>query len=332
MLQARGYCPKKISLTAVSTSIARGERLAHLLVGEDAVLLVQEQRVGQTRVGDRFDGVVGGHLLDEVRREVRHDVGLATRQGTDAHRGLGQDVDPQRPERRRAGAVGAPGVVIVAGIHDVLVGSVFGQLEGARPDRDVGSAGGELIGLGLEHRRRVEAEQSRARGLQERGVGLAEAHAHGVLVDDVGAGVEIAAEHARGLRRGRLGVDDAIEVGLHRGGVEGGAVVEGHIGAQAEEVARAAVLDVPRLGQPRRERPVGLLEHQRVEHGALHHRGDVELAGLRVHLAGREVGALDRPDDLPAILGGRVGTGARRERESGDRGDGDRREHATGKR
>ena len=94
------------------------------------------------------------------------------------------------------------------------------------------------------------------------------------------------------------GIDDAVEVRLDRGGVERFAVVEGHVVAQGEHVLGAVVLDLPLRRQPRREGAVGLLEHQRVEHGALHHRRHVELARLRVHVPGRQVRALDRPHDL----------------------------------
>src|SRR3546814_15620011 len=56
-----------------------GERLAHALVGEDAVLLVQVQRIRQAGVLLRLDGDVGGHLGGEVGWQLAdHKIGRAS--------------------------------------------------------------------------------------------------------------------------------------------------------------------------------------------------------------------------------------------------------------
>ena len=83
-------------------------------------------------------------------------------------------------------------------------------------------------------------------------------------------------------------VDDVVEVRLDGGGVEGRAVVEGDALLELEGVLEAVVGDLPRVGQPRLEAAVRVLDDQGVEGVPEDERRDIGGGRVEVELATRD--------------------------------------------
>ena len=113
-----------------------------------------------------------------------------------------------------------------------------------------------------------------AEGIEERSEGLPEIDLDGAIVHHFG--VVVGAQHEDGLLRFGLRVNDAVQVELHRLGVEEGAVVELDILTKVEGVGQAVVGDLPGLGQARHELAVQVLPDQGVVDAG---QGDAQLRG-----------------------------------------------------
>ena len=205
----------------------------------------------------------------------RAHVHLAAHQRLDQRRLAVEAAEGQLAQARRA----AP--VPVEGRQLDQAGARRGHAERAGADR--------RVGLAPERARAEHAEQRlRERG-QERGVGLLEGQGHGLRP-------QARARAAQGLDARQVG-----QVGQHRVGVEGGAVVEAHARAQREGPG-AVVEGGPGGGQHRlAPAPLGPQAHQRLAHVGQHLLGDEVRGPVGVERHG--VGQL--ADHQPALVAGR---------------------------
>ncbi len=157
--------------------------------------------------------------------------------------------------------------------------------EGERPGADGDrAAAAQLVGIGRQCLRRVEAEVGSAGRLEERGKRPGKIDLDGVWIDDVGPGV--GAEQACGVLRFCRLCDDMIKIDPHGIGGEVGAVGERDPLPQPEGKALQVRCDVPGSGQPRVEFTGIVLRDKGVEDVTLDRRGDVLLADVDVE-AGR---------------------------------------------
>ena len=152
-------------------------------------------------------------------------------------------------------------VILVSDQCRVVVGNVVLEQERTGSALDhIGpeGAGGRIIRVGrLQDRRADHAERSQRDPVQEGRIRLAQGDRDRELVGRLDAGDQVIGTEAVhdgavvvGARLELLGrVLPAVEVELHRLGIEGRAVMEGHVLAQVEDVFRVFWPALPGLGQ-----------------------------------------------------------------------------------
>ncbi len=221
--------------------VVRG--LAHALVGERAFLGVQDQEP-QVRPGLLVDRVaIALELGQRVGRHLDHQVDAAGQHLGGAGVGVGDRAEDHGLERRLA--VPVVGVLLD---HHGLVRTPFDKFEGPGTRRVAAEIGPVLLdrlGRGDQAGRIGEVRQERRVGRVQ---GEDDGHVVGGL-DALDRAEEEAQRERPGVVIGVVLVENAIEVELHRLGVQRAAVVEGHALAQLEGVDGAVVADLPAFGQ-----------------------------------------------------------------------------------
>ena len=261
--------------------------LANLPLGQGSLRRVEKEHSRRNGIGEGGDEAL---LPPEVLQRVGVDhvlavdqVDLALLEGEDARLVVGNDADLDGPD----GGFLSP-VRFVADEGRLLIDDVVGQDVRARAD----VARHALFRRSLLHAPgRDEAHGTGDAQLGEHGeVGLLEADPERVLVDGVDALHE--ADHFQPAVALDV-VQDGVEIGLGRRGVEGLPVGEGHAPAEMEGVDPAVVGDLPALGEPGLDAVRGDL-HQ----GLVEEILGVELASVEVGIQIPDVAEVDVDEGL----------------------------------
>jgi len=152
-----------------------------------------------------------------------------------------------------------------------------------------------IVGAPLAQRRRRSHPQVHlAEAIQQRRERLCQTNGDRMGVDDLRP--RIWPQHEGRFLRLRPRVGDAVEIGLHRGGVEGGAIVEFDIAAQGERVGQPIRRDRPRLRQARRELArLRILIDQRIIHARERDPQLRRSVDVRIDARWRQRQSIDQP-------------------------------------
>jgi len=274
------------------------ERLPHPLVVERRLTAVELDAVARARAR-RVEMRQAVALLgrgDLLRQRVVDDVDVAALERREA----GRRVRDEAPGHALDGVLGRrveagrrDGVVRVPLERHVVL--LHPLADGERPGSDRAQA--VLVLSALDAGRSLDGDPRLREGFEQRGIRSAHVEAHLARADDLD-GLHLL---HREIPRGRPGVRilQMLDVGLHRRGVDRGAVAEDGVRIEREVPGEAVFRFGPLRGQPRHDLAVAVERYERLHHLAGEQRLRVVPAHMGVEAVG--LGVAGRVDELAGV-------------------------------